>query len=87
MLSSIFTFIETPGTGEYVCTNFEPVIGETYTLKVIIGSQVYSATEKLIASPEIASIEQDEESGFEVRFGNELLTADEVQRKHGRSAP
>jgi hypothetical protein len=30
---------------------------------------------------------QDEESGFEVRFGNELLTADEVQRKHGRSAP
>jgi hypothetical protein len=30
--NTVFDFIEVPNTGEYVCTNFVPVINETYTL-------------------------------------------------------
>lgn len=70
---TIFDFIETPGTGEYVCSNFVPVIGETYTLTVISGGQTYTATETLYAVPDILYTEQDNEGGFlnediEVRF-------------------
>jgi hypothetical protein len=60
----VFDFIETPGTGEYVCTNFVPVIGETYTLTVITGGQVYTAVETLIASPTIDAVEQTNDGGF-----------------------
>ncbi len=68
-----FDFIETPGTGEYTCTNFAPVIGETYTLTVVSGGQTYKATETLYPSPDINNIIQDNEGGFlnediEVRF-------------------
>jgi len=70
---TVFDFIETLGTGEYVCTNFIPEIGETYTLTVINGGQTYTATETLYAVPDIAYTEQDNEGGFlgenvEVRF-------------------
>lgn len=60
----VFDFIETPGTGEYVCTNFIPVIDETYELTVISEGQTYTATESLVAVPEITRIEQDNEGGF-----------------------
>jgi hypothetical protein len=60
----VFDFIETPGTGEYVCTDFVPVIGETYELTVINEGQTYTATESLIAVPEITRIEQDNDGGF-----------------------
>ena len=68
-----FNFIENPGTGQYVCTNFIPAIGEEYTLTVISGGQTYTATEKLYAAPDIGEIVQDDEGGFlnedvEVRF-------------------
>lgn len=69
----IFDFIENPGTGEYICINFIPVIGETYTLTVIHDGQTYTATETMYAVPEIGEIVQDNEGGFlgdniEVRF-------------------
>lgn len=68
-----YDFIETPGTGNYVCTNFNPEIRQTYTLTVIHDSQVYTATESLIEVPTIDSIEQNENGGFtgdqkEVKF-------------------
>lgn len=70
---TVFNFTETPGTGYYVCNNFEPVINETYTLTVINGDETYTATESLYAVPEIGTIQQDNEGGFlgdeiEVRF-------------------
>jgi hypothetical protein len=70
---TIFDFVETPGTGEYVCSNFVPVIGENYTLTVISGGQTYTATETLYAVPDILYTTQDNEGGFfnedvEVRF-------------------
>lgn len=62
---TIFNFIETSGTGEYICTNFEPAIGETYTLTVQLNNEAYTATETLIAVPEIENtIEQENEGGF-----------------------
>lgn len=70
---TVFDFIEEPGTGRYNCTNFIPVINETYTLTVISGGQTYTATETLFAVPDITSIQQDDEGGFlgdevEVRY-------------------
>ena len=68
-----YDFIETPGSGNYVCTNFNPEIRQTYTLTVIYDSQVYTATESLIEVPTIDYVEQTENGGFtgdqkEVKF-------------------
>lgn len=68
-----FDFVEVPGTGDYVCDNFVPVIGETYTLTVTYEDETYSASEPLFAAPDITNIIQDNEGGFlnediEVRF-------------------
>jgi hypothetical protein len=67
-----FDFVETPGTGNYVCTNFIPAINRNYTLTVIYNGQTYTASEKLIAVPSIDSVEQTENGGF---------TGDEVEVK------
>lgn len=64
-----FDFVETPGTGNYVCTNFIPVINRNYTLTVIYNGQTYTASEKLIAVPTIDSVEQNNNGGF---TGNQI---------------
>lgn len=71
--NTTFTFTETLGTGEYVCSDFQPVIGETYVLTVIHNGQNYTATEKMTAVPDITRTEQNDEGGFsndetEVKF-------------------
>ena len=63
-----YDFIETPGTGNYVCTNFNPEIRQSYTLTVSLNSQIYTATESLIEVPNIDAVEQTEDGGF---TGNE----------------
>lgn len=62
--NTIFYFDEIPQTGEYVCTNFEPVINETYTLSIIIDGETYTATESLKAVAPITEIIQNNEGGF-----------------------
>lgn len=63
--NTIFRFTESPGTGIYTCTDFLPVAGESYTLKVALNGQVYTATETCIGVPVIAdNIEQDNAGGF-----------------------
>ncbi|WP_396209753.1 DUF4249 domain-containing protein [Flavobacterium sp.] len=64
-----FDFIETPGTGNYVCSNFIPEIGQTYVLTVIYQEQTYTATEQLVAVPQIDSVEQNDNAGL---TGNEI---------------
>ena len=54
--NGIFNFIETPNTGNYLCGNFVPVIGETYTLTVISKGQTYTATETLKSVAAITSV-------------------------------
>lgn len=63
--NTVFSFIENPGTGEYTCSDFHPVIGETYTLKVVLNGEVYTATETCIAVPDIENnIVQNNAGGF-----------------------
>lgn len=62
--NTIFNFIETPNTGEYVCTNFEPILNETYTLSVIVNGITYKSTEKIMATPSIDVAEQTTVQGF-----------------------
>lgn len=72
--NTIFNFIENSGTGEYICTNFIPQIGETYTMNIALNGQIYTATETLTATSEILNnIEQNNNGGdtgdqIEVRF-------------------
>lgn len=57
--NTVFNFVETPNTGNYVCTNFVPVINEDYTLKVVYQGETYTATSKLLACPPIANVQQE----------------------------
>lgn len=52
-------------TGSYTTSEFEPIIGNTYTLQVIQDGETYTATEVLNAVTEITDIYQDIEDGFE----------------------
>mgnify|MGYP005626317243 CR=1 FL=1 len=68
-----YNFNENIGTGNYICTNFNPIINEVYILTVINNGQTYTATETLIAVPTIGSVSQNNEGGFtgediEVKF-------------------
>ena len=63
--NTVFNFIESPSTGEYFCTDFETVIGETYTLTILLDGETYTATETLIGTPGIEDkIEQNDKGGM-----------------------
>lgn len=59
-----FTFVEDGTTGNYICTNFNPVIGEMYTLEIIYQGEIYTATNPLIATPPILTVQQETVPGF-----------------------
>lgn len=64
-VNTVFSFPETANAGEYLCTDFKPVIGETYKLTVILNGVTYTATETLIGTPEIdPAIIQNNAGGF-----------------------
>lgn len=60
----IFDFIETPNTGDYICSSFIPIIGETYTLTINYNGQILTATETLKSVPVIDKIEQEVKPKF-----------------------
>ncbi|MFT3920155.1 DUF4249 domain-containing protein [Cloacibacterium sp.] len=63
--NTVFIFTENQGTGEYVCNNFVPSIGETYTLTINLNGETYTATDKMIAAPKIEdNILQNNEGGM-----------------------
>ena len=63
--NTVFNFIENSGTGEYICTNFQPVIGETYTLTITLNGETFTATETLINAPNMEdNVVQNNEAGF-----------------------
>jgi hypothetical protein len=66
-----FNFTETSNAGEYTCTDFEPVIGETYKLTVVLNEATYSAVETFIGTPEIDSAITQNNSGG--------MTGDEIE--------
>jgi hypothetical protein len=64
----VFNFIETPNTGVYLCSNFVPVIDETYTLTVIHNQQTYTATETLKSVAAITTVTQEIQTGLGTNF-------------------
>ena len=67
--NNLFTFLETPNTGEYVCSNFVPVINKQYNLTVQYAGQTYTASNTLLATPTIDSVQQNTVQGFS---GNQI---------------
>lgn len=62
--NKVFEFAETPGTGQYVCSNFLPVIGQTYNLKIVLNGETYTASETFTAVPKIEdNIDQNNKGG------------------------
>jgi hypothetical protein len=59
-----FNFVEVPNTGEYKCTDFIPVIGETYRLSIRYNGNTYSAQEVMQPVAEITKVEQNNNGGF-----------------------
>lgn len=59
-----FNFIENPGTGEYICSTFQPSLKGNYTLTVKLLGETYTASETLNPVPAIDSIEQNNHGGF-----------------------
>ena len=72
--NTVFNFIEdVPNSGNYNCTTFAPVLGDTYVLTVNYAGQTYTGSEKMIAVPDIANVTQRNDAGFsgediEVKF-------------------
>lgn len=63
--STVFNFIENQGTGEYICTNFQPEIGETYSLTIALNGETYTATETLVNAPNMeSSVVQNNDAGL-----------------------
>lgn len=59
-----FIFLENVGTGNYTCTNFIPIINDSYTLTIIYNGKTFQAQETLTPVAEISEIVQIKNSGF-----------------------
>jgi hypothetical protein len=59
-----YQFLEIGQTGEYICSNFKPVINDNYTLTVVYKGQTYTANSQLTATPDIVKVEQKLKPGF-----------------------
>ncbi len=67
--NEVFNFTQDAEPGTYHCSNFNPVLNENYTLTVIYEGETYTSTEKLLNTPTVTHIEQDNEGGI---LGNEI---------------
>lgn len=59
-----YIFTEIPNTGEYRCTNFQPIIYETYVLTVVYNGATYTASETMQPVTPMYAIQQDNTGGF-----------------------
>ncbi|NDP27835.1 MAG: DUF4249 domain-containing protein [Flavobacterium sp.] len=59
-----YIFTEIPNIGEYQCTTFKPIIGETYTLTVVYQGETYTATETMQSVSSVDAIQQKNDGGF-----------------------
>lgn len=57
--NTTFNFVEDGTTGNYICTNFIPQIGENYALTVIYNGEIYTSTNIFVATPPIINVEQE----------------------------
>jgi hypothetical protein len=59
-----YIFTEIPNTGEYQCTAFKPILGETYVLTVVYKGETFTATETMQSVSPIDAIKQKNNGGF-----------------------
>ena len=62
--NTIFNFTESAIKGDYVCSNFIPVLNEVYTLTIISNGSTYNAKESLKSVAPITEIIQNNNGGF-----------------------
>lgn len=60
-----YQFIESGQTGEYICSNFSPVIGNNYALSVTYKGENYTSTSTFMPTPVITRTEQSLKPGIE----------------------
>jgi hypothetical protein len=60
-----FQFIEDGQTGEYVCSNFSPIINNEYALTITYQDQTYTSKSKFMPTPIITKTEQSVKPGIE----------------------
>lgn len=56
---------EDQNDGEYRTTNFSPVLGQSYSLRIEYDGEVYTAQETMTPVSEITNVFQDREDGFD----------------------
>ena len=59
-----YQFIEVGQTGEYICTNFTPIINNNYALSIVYKGETYTSTSQFMATPDIVKTEQTLKPGF-----------------------
>jgi len=63
--NTTFDFIEVPETGEYLCSNFVPQLGEIYTMTIVLNGETYTATETFVTVPSMSeNVVQNNDAGF-----------------------
>lgn len=70
----VFDFVQVPNTENYVCNNFQPVIGETYRLEILYEGEIYTASNTLFPTPDILNVTQETVDG--------ISGEDEIQIKY-----
>lgn len=60
-----YQFTEDGQTGEYICSNFAPVVNNDYALTVVYKGETYTSTSKFMPSPAIEKTEQSIKPGLE----------------------
>lgn len=70
----VFDFVQVPNTENYVCNNFQPVIGETYRLEILYDGEIYTASNTLFSTPDILNVTQETVDG--------ISGEDEIQIKY-----
>lgn len=60
---TVINFVD-QNNGEYFTSNFEPIIGQSYTLEIVYNGETYKASDTLYPVPEITSVFQARDDGF-----------------------
>jgi len=63
--NGISYIFEDQGNGEYLTTNFEPVLEQTYSLRIEYNGEVYTATETMTPVTDITNVLQGRKEGFD----------------------
>lgn len=77
--SSIWEFSKGQNPGEYLCDDFTPIIGETYTLTIVYNGETYTATETMQSVTAIDEIKPKNDGGFSAKdYGIEVYFKDPI---------